>query len=217
MTRIGPLRRGALLVTGLLTAVGGSLATGSAAHASPSAPSTGQLQPPAQRQAAGSTDLTLVVRGCDRCDVQLVRAIDGEADHVWTSKLRRVGPDHQVSFQLRTARTHGLSFVIDAPWGGNTGAVPNMVTRYAGHRVGTVVHRADARAAHRAEGCWAGTQADTARLRFQVDRVAVRTVDGHRAKAPLVYSRHTLPSWKPMVHTYRGTIGNQDAFYCERP
>ena len=177
----------------------------------------GQARPtPAQRQEAPRTSLTLVVRGCDRCGVQLVHAVDGEADHVWSSRLRRVGPDHRVTFGLRTRLTHGLSFVIDAPWGGNTGAVPNMVTRYAGHRAGTLVGRADARHGRRAEGCWAGTGATEARLVFQVDRVAVRTVDGHRAEAPLAYSRHTLPSWKPMVRTYRGTIGNQDAFYCRR-
>ncbi len=181
-------------------------------------PSPGEARPaPAQRQAAPRTSLTLVVRGCDRCSVQLVHAIDGEAEHVWTSHRRRVGPDHRLVFHVLTSRTHGLSFVLDAPWAGNTGAVPNMVTRYAGHRVGTVVHRPGARHARRAEGCWAGTGAGAARLTFRVDRVRVRTVDGHRAKAPLAYSRHTLPSWQPMVRTYRGTIGNQDAFYCERP
>lgn len=172
---------------------------------------------PAQRQAAPRTDLTLRIRGCDRCTVQLQHAIDGEAEHVWTSRQQRVGADHRVVFDLRTARTHGLSFVLRAPWGGDTGAVPNMVTRYAGHRVGRVVHRVAARHARRAEGCWAGTRAASARLRFQVDRVRARTLEGRPTKAPLVYSRHTLPSWKPMVRTYRGTIGNQDAFYCERP
>ena len=106
---------------------------------------------------------------------------------------------------------------MDAPWAGNTGAVPNMVTRYAGHRVGTVVDRSDARQARRAAGCWAGTRADSARLTFRVDRVRVRTPDGHRTKAPLVYSGRTLPSWKPYLRTYKGTIGNQDALYCTRP
>lgn len=196
----------------------GLLAVLVAAALAVAAPSPGQARTAsAQRQSAPRTSLTLVVKGCDRCSVQLVHAIEGQAAHVWTSRLRRVGPDHRVAFGLRTALTHGLSFVIDAPWGGNTGAVPNMVTRYAGHRVGTVVTRDSARAARRAEGCWAGTAADTARLAFQVDRVRVRTVDGHRATAPLVYSHYTLPSWQPMVRTYRGTIGNQDAFYCRRP
>ena len=179
------------------------------------APSSGEATP-AQRQAAPRTSLTLVIRGCDRCTVQLQHAIQGGSE-VWTSRLRRVGNDHQVTFHPRTALTAGLSFVLRAPWEGNTGAVPNIVTRYAGHRVGSVVHRYGARHARRAEGCWAGTRADTARLRFQVDRVRVRTLDGHWTKAPLAYSRRTLPSWKPLVRTYKGTIGNQDAFYCQRP
>lgn len=196
----------------------GLLALTVAAVVAVAAPSTGEARPaPAQRQAVDRTSLTLVVRGCDRCTVRLQHAIDGEADHVWTSRARRVGADHRVVFDVRTARTHGLSFVLDAPWAGNTGAVPNLVTRYAGHAVGTVVDRSDARQGKRAAGCWAGTRADSARLAFQVDRVRVRTVDGHRAKAPLAYSVPTLRSWKPYVRTYRGTIGNQDAFYCTRP
>lgn len=200
------------------TSARGLLALVAAAALAVSAPSPGEAHPaPALRQAAHRTSLTLVVRGCDRCTVQLQHAIDGAGDNVWTSHARRVGADHQVVFSLRTARTHGLSFVLRAPWAGNTGAVPNIVTRYAGHRVGSLVHRGDARHARRAEGCWAGTGAETARLVFRVDRVAVRTVDGHRAKAPLAYSPHTLQSWKPFVRAYRGTIGNQDAMYCERP
>jgi hypothetical protein len=204
-------RRRPALVRGLLVLA--LAAVGAVAVSSP-----GQAHPdPAQRRAVDRTSLTLVIRGCDRCTVQLQHAVEGEADHVWTSHARRVGSDHEIVFHPRTGRTHGLSIVLHAPWAGSTGAVPNFVTRYAGHRVGTAVDRSDARHARRATGCWAGTRADSARLAFRVDRVRVRTLDGHRAKAPLVYSGRTLPSWKPYVRTHKGTIGNQDAFYCTRP
>jgi hypothetical protein len=87
---------------------------------------------------------------------------------------------------MPTHLTHGLSFVLRAPWQGGTGAVSNVVTRYAGHPVDDQVGRAEARHARRAEGCWAGTTAGAATLTFQVDRVRTRTVDGHPTQSPLV-------------------------------
>jgi hypothetical protein len=162
------------------------------------------------------TVLTLHVTGCDRCSVTLQHAVSGRP-HVWTSPTRRVGADHRVTFRLRTARTHGLSFVLRAPWQGNTGAVPNVVTRYAGHRVDAAVTRTAARHASRATGCWAGTTSSAATLTFRVGRVHARTLSGEPTYLPLAYATLTLPSWQPMVHAVKGTIGNQDAFYCTQP
>jgi hypothetical protein len=205
MSHLHPSRVAATVIALVAGLAGALAATPSTADASPAA------------AAPATTLLTVVLRGCDRCSVQLQHAINGAGDTVWTSKSRKAGPDHEVTFRVRTNRTHGLSFVLRAPWQGGTGAVPNMVTRYAGHAVGDPIGRAAARHAARAEGCWAGTTADTARLTFRVDRVKTRTVDGHPTHSPLAYSSRTLPSWKPMVRTYKGTIGNQDAFYCNRP
>ncbi len=55
------------------------------------------------------------------------------------------------------------------------------------------------------------------RLSFRVARVRARTLDGHRTRIPLTYASHSMSSWKPVVKTYKGTIGNQDAFYCTKP
>jgi hypothetical protein len=169
------------------------------------------------RQAAPRTILTLVFQKCDSCSVTLQHAIDGGGDTVWTSRSRTVGADHLVTFRVPTRLTHGLSFVLDAPWAGSAGAVPNLVTRYAGHEVGSAVDRHDARTGRRAEGCWAGTRAHAATLRFRVDRVRAETPDGQPTTIPLAYSVRTLPSWRPMLRTYKGTIANQDALYCESP
>jgi hypothetical protein len=162
------------------------------------------------------TTLRLHVAGCDRCTVQLQHAISGKP-HVWTSKERRIGSDHVVRFDVRTSRTKGLSFVLRAPWEGDTGAVSNIVTRYAGRDVGSFVSRKAARRADRAEGCWAGTDAGHVRLSFRVARVWARTLDGHRTQIPLTYAPYSMASWKPVVPTFKGTIGNQDAFYCAEP
>ena len=65
---------------------------------------------------------------------------------------QRIGSDHVATFKVRTSRTQGLSFVIRAPWQGNTGAVSNIVTRYAGHSVDTAVSRDAARHGKQARG-----------------------------------------------------------------
>ncbi len=137
--------------------------------------------------------------------------------HVWTPSYQRIGSDHRAVFRVRTTRTHGLSFVFRAPWDGGIGSVPNVVTRYAGHPVGSFVSRAEARRAHKARGCWAGTTAHRVRLDLHVSRVPAKTVGGEPTHIPLVYATHSLPSWKPTVKTFKGTIGNQDAFYCTMP
>jgi len=162
------------------------------------------------------TRLHVHVTGCDRCSITLQQAVEGHLT-VWTSKPHRVGSDHVTTFTLRTARTHGLSFVIRAPWEGNTGAVTNMVTRYRSQDVGDGVTIREARHGRRAEGCWAGTGQDSARLDFHVARVAARTLDGKPTQIPLAYATHSLRSWRPMVRTFKGTLGNQDAFWCAHP
>jgi hypothetical protein len=165
---------------------------------------------------AARTTVRLHFTGCDSCSVQLQHAVNGKLN-VWTSKEQKVGSDHHAVFHVRTSRTQGLSFVLRAPWEGNTGAVSNIVTRYAGHRVDTHVSRTAARSAGHAEGCWAGTTLNDVRLGFHVARIPGRTLDGHRTQIPLVYATHTMSSWKPSVSTFKGTIGNQDAFYCTKP
>ena len=202
-----PLRRVAAIV---LTLAAAALAT--------TAQNDAHASSPLSRTGAGTphTRLHLHVTGCDRCSVTLQQAVEGRLD-VWTSKPRRVGSDHVATWTTKTAHTPGLSFLITAPWEGNTGAVTNMVTRYRGHQVGDAVSLAEARHSRRAEGCWAGTSLDSARLDFDVARVAARTLDGRPTQIPLAFAAHSMSSWRPMVRTFKGTIGNQDAFWCTQP
>jgi hypothetical protein len=162
------------------------------------------------------TRLHVRITGCDRCSIGLQHAVSGQPK-VWTSASQRIGPDHRASFLVRTSRTQGMSFVLRAPWEGDTGAVPNIVTRYRGHSVDSAVGRTGARHGTHAEGCWAGTTVDLVRLDFHVVRVPATTLTGDPTQIPLAYATHTMSSWKPMVKTYKGTIANQDAFYCTRP
>jgi hypothetical protein len=210
MTRV---RRTVAVVATLAAAALSTTAQGEAHADSGTHAATGAE---ASSKAPAKTTLHLHFKGCDRCSVQLQHAVTGRP-HVWTSTSKRIGADHRVVFRLRTSRTAGLSFVLRAPWEGGTGAVPNIVTRYAGHAIDSHVTRTAARHARRAEGCWAGTRLDDVRLDFRVARVPGRTLDGHRTQMPLVYATHSMSSWKPLVRTYKGTIGNQDAFYCTKP
>ncbi len=210
-----PARRIRGIAAVLATVTAATLATTAQgdAHAATAPTATSAA---AERGAPAMTRIHLHVSGCDRCSVTLQHAIT-HAEHVWTSGTQKVGSDHRVTFNIRTARTKGLSFVLDAPWERDTGAVSNMVTRYPGHRVDSWVTRKEARHAARAEGCWAGTGLDEVWLGFHVARVPATSLPGHRTHIPLAYATHSMASWRPKVKTFKGTIGNQDAFYCTKP
>ncbi|MGI8522556.1 MAG: hypothetical protein ACR2K3_04490, partial [Nocardioides sp.] len=99
-----------------------------------------RIAAPAAKPGPPTTHLSLHVRGCDSCVVALQHAVTGHR-RVWTSPSRKIGADHSVAFTVRTSRTHGMSFLIEAPWAGSTGAVPNLVTRYRGATVDSKVTR----------------------------------------------------------------------------
>jgi hypothetical protein len=207
MTRV---RRVAAVVVTLVAAALATTTQGEA-HAASDGGSNGSAD-----RALATTSLHIHVTGCNRCTLALQHAVTGQPK-VWTSKPQRIGADEVASFRLLTSRTHGLSFVLRAPWQGDTGAVPNIVTRYRGQKVDNRVTLAEARQGTHAEGCWAGTPVGSLRLSFHVARVRARTVTGEPTQIPLAYATHTMSSWKPMVKTYKGTIANQDAFYCTKP
>jgi hypothetical protein len=194
----------------LVTLVAGALATTTHgdAHAAGSA-GTGA-------RTAATTTLHLHVTGCDHCSVRLQQAIEGRTT-VWESRSKRVGDDQVVSFKVRNRHTHGMSFMLHAPWQVDPTAIPNIVTRYRGHGVDSFVTRTRARRGKHAAGCWAGTSLNSVSLDFHVARVAGKTATGDPTPVPLVYATHTMSSWRPMVDTFKGTIANQDAFWCTRP
>jgi hypothetical protein len=207
MTRV---RRVAAVAVTLVAAALATTAQGQARAAS-EAGSNG-----AAHRAPATTRLRIHVTGCNRCTLALQHAVT-DRQQVWTSRPQRIGSDEVATFRILRSRTHGLSFVLHAPWEGNTGAVPNVVTRYRGRTVGAAVTVAEARGGGYAEGCWAGTHHRSVHLRFHVARVPATTLSGKPTEIPLAYATYTMSSWKPMVKTYRGTIGNQDAFYCRQP
>jgi hypothetical protein len=194
----------------VITATAAALA---AAALATTVQSNADAAPAADAHISSKTTLHLHVSGCDSCSIQLVQALPNYTP-VWHSRSQTVGGDHVVTFTVATVLTHGMSFDVRAPWAKGTDAVPNAVTAYAGHQVRSTVSVEEARSAVHAAGCWAGTSKTTEDLSFAVDRVHTKSATGAEVVTPLVYASPTLSSWQPLVKTFHGTIGNQDAFYC---
>jgi hypothetical protein len=218
MTRIGPVRRGALLVAGLLTALGGSLAAGSVSQAATETGSQQSVARPAAKATPQRTKLTFEVNGCEGCEIQPVRAVAGQ-EGAWQGKLKTV-QDGTVSWTFRTSRTHGLSAWIRGPWegqdGGGTNYVANVVWRYDHEKVGSTVTRKAVRSKHRATGCWAGTDATAVTVPLEVRKVMVQGTTG-RTAGTLAWTKVTQAWWRPMLGVHKGILGTQDVMPCKRP
>src|SRR6476620_5484640 len=120
MTRISPVRRGALLLATLAMGLGGAAAT--------AAPGTAVAPPHQEAQAAAPqmTKLTFAVHGCDGCTIQPLQYIAGQ-QKAWEGKRKTV-KDGSVSWTFRTKHTHGMSVWITGPWEGQDGSTADEVT-----------------------------------------------------------------------------------------
>ena len=208
MTRVRRVRGIAAVLATLAAATLATTAQNDA-HAATGSAGAGAHKP-------ARTTLHIHVTGCDRCSVQLQQAILGRPE-VWQTGIQKIGSDHETKFRVRSRHTDGMSFVLRAPWAKGLDWVPNVATRYAGHDIDSFISQNVARHANRAAGCWAGTRLNNLTLDFHVARIQAEAAPGHPITAPLVYATHSMSSWKPMVKTFKGTIANQEAFYCTRP
>ena len=158
------------------------------------------------------TTLVLKVPSCPKCTIDLTRAITGH-QKVWRSKNHHVR-DGKVTFVLPTARTKGLSLEIYAPWDNACDCNTNIVTRYRGVDPGERLTDTVARHKRRAEGCWAGTTASRFTMTVHVARFKAPQPDGQPGHVMRAYVNPQVASIAPMTRTFKGTLGNQDAFYC---
>lgn len=213
-----PHRRGAAALTVALTvAITVALALAPL-------PGGGDAAGVAASQAAGTATgrttvtVTVVVRRCRSCTIQPVRYVPSEGADPWWGPVRHLDSARQVTLHLPTARTHGLTFFVDAPWHGADDVAALAALRYRGRSPGDAVTAADARTTHRATPCWAGTDRPAARIVIRVDRFPTGTAfTGQRTHHPRAYSPRTLETWPPMARAYRGSLGAQDAYACTPP
>lgn len=182
------------------------------AGAVPASPAGGE-----ERAAAKRTTLTFTVDDCEGCSIRLVSALQrpgqSPADvKVWESRSRTVA-DGEVSFEVATRRTWGMSATVVAPWEGATGYVTNVAWRYNGELVGDTVTLEEAVTKKRASACWEGVRSRDVTIPLVVEKVRVEgvqgEVDGTIAFVP------TTQSWlKPMRRAWDGVLGSQDVNFC---
>ena len=124
------------------------------------------------------TTITLKIRNCDGCTIQpmLLRTDADGTDgglHRHKVKVR----DGVAVMKVPTDDTPGMSFLVDGPGTENIDALPVLVTQYKGYAPGTVVTRAQAKAAKKASGCWLGTSASSVTLRARAMTVRLPAFD----------------------------------------
>lgn len=119
-----------------------------------------------------------------------------------------------MTFAVPTDRTLGLSMQVRTPWEGGTGFVTNVVLRYQGFQTGDRIGFRAARASKRATACWAGTTEDALTMRVNVRRVQVRGYGG-QVPGSIAWAPVTQEWLRPLVNTWRGVVGTQDAMPCK--
>jgi hypothetical protein len=154
------------------------------------------------------------------CDVQ---GVDGRATGTfkqalddgtyWMSRTHHVRAGRAV-FSVGTRRTRGMTFVLNPRWANVTNAVTNVVTRYAQTKPGQLISNDVARHKKRATACWAGTTRARIVMKVRVVKFSARALGGGPGHAIRAWFKPMRSSLPPMSHTWRGTLGNQDAYYC---
>ena len=166
-----------------------------------------------------TTMIRLVVNGCEGCTVGVQRGIEFGNPN----KIRPARPDYWngkkadvvngvVVLKVPTRYTSGMSFTLTTPWEGDTGAVTNIVLG-SSVPTGTTVTTAQALATPQATACWAGTTQPEATLDVQVAQINVEGYSGPTLGSA-AWASPTVDTVGPLTATHKGTLGNQEAFYC---
>jgi hypothetical protein len=201
------LAAGLLVGTAMLSAgTAGASPRAGAAEASGATAATAGILP--------MTRIRLRVDRCVHCPVSLTQAITRPhgGTTVWRTRVHRVR-DGWVAFTVPTRRTRGMSINLNPRWSKRE-AITNVVFRYAHTRIGQRISSATAAHKKRAMGCWAGTDASKVVLRIRVVRFPVVDYAGNHGYAPRAWLARTHKAVPPMARAFKGTLANQDAFYC---
>ena len=186
-----------IIATGSAVAAALSLATGPAHAASP------------------TTTITLKVTGCEGCTIGVQRAITGGNP----SKITPAKPTFWegtpvkvksgvATLKVPTANTSGMSFTITAPWQ-TANFVSNIVLGSA-RPAGSTVTSSQQAATTQATACWAGTAKTAVTIKVQVVKASV----GGGATAASAWATPTVATVGALADTTKGTLGNQEAYYC---
>ena len=186
-----------IIATGSAVAAALSLATGPAHAASP------------------TTTITLKVTGCEGCTIGVQRAITGGNP----SKITPAKPTFWegtpvkvksgvATLKVPTANTSGMSFTITAPWQ-TANFVSNIVLGSA-RPAGSTVTSSQQAATTKATACWAGTAKTAVTIKVQVVKASL----SGGATAASAWATPTVATVGALADTTKGTLGNQEAYYC---
>lgn len=158
--------------------------------------------PPAAAVPAGTTTITMSVRGCEGCTIapMTVRQREPGSRIIfrWTGDPGVVR-NGVVRFSVPTKATPGMSFELIAPWERGASARP-LIAMSDG------IPWPDSSSEPIGEHCWAGTDAKTARIQVTVTRLT--GTDG-------AVGRYRVPvAWASTASGPKGAIGHQDLPYC---
>ena len=185
------------------------------------------------------TKVRILVSDCEGCTIGLERAraagarVTPAKPRYYTAKGNGKVSGGKVVFMVPTAVTPGMSLTISAPWEGFTDSATNVVlSGWDGDTSapfipgGEKVSTAQAKKRKLGSSCWAGTTKSKATIRVSVAKIKVPGMGTpKRVTTPLAWASPTKRTITPyangswgddlgMGKLYRGTSGNQDAFYC---
>jgi hypothetical protein len=151
---------------------------------------------------------------CRHCHVTLTQASNAYGVY-WHSKTKAVRPGSATTFRVRESRTAGMSFEVHAPWATGVNWVPNVVTHYQGLPLGKSVSTRQAATAKKGSACWAGAATRTTNLNITVNSFRTTDMTGNPAKGLRAYiARGLNEGGAKWTTTFKGSLGNQDAYYC---
>jgi hypothetical protein len=202
----------------LLSVIPGTVAAGSVVQLDSSRDATGISAGGSASSASGPaadrrrmTTLVLRVTTCAHCPVTLQQALDDGT--YWNSRTHHVRGG-RVTFTVPTRRTHGMTFAMNPRWANVTDAVTNIITRYAHTAPGDVISNQVAKHKKRATACWAGSSRSRIVLKARVVTFSARALGGGPGHAIRAWFKPMMAGLPPMSRTWRGTLGNQDAYFC---
>jgi len=208
-----------------------------AIHGPAAAEQRAAAEPPAAAEEP-MTKIRILVSDCEGCTIGLERAlafgtrVTPEKPRYYTAKGSGKVSGGKVVFTVPTAVTPGMSLTISAPWQGFTDYQTNVVlSGWDGDTSapfipgGEEVSKAEARKRKLGSSCWAGTTKSKATIRVSVAKIKVPGLGTtKRVTTPLAWASPTKRTITPyanesdgdtgMGELYKGTSGNQDAFYC---
>jgi len=164
--------------------------------------------------ASGTTTITMRVANCEGCFIRpSLTRVDADGKSVgYYGKAIKVRNGVAV-LRVPTSKTPGMSFRINGPTRVPVNYAPVLVVQYKGYAPGTVVTKAQAKAAKQASACWEGTSSSSVTLSVRAARVLVPKFppDGTKTLATFGWFVPTAKAPGNFGPTYKGVIGTQEA------